>query len=594
MHLLRTVLHIFRRRPWVTAGLVFLLISASTVEGIGIGFLVPLLEALSSQDDAVPKSQVSSYISGAFEALGIPFVLWTIMLGGFLLFVLQSMLKYLRETLTTLAAAAMVADVRTRLFHNLLHMDLAYIHRKKGGEFINSLITEAVRLQSVYLHSVNLLARLMETAVYLALALLLSWPLVLVAMGLIGAAALMVRYELKRANRLGRSLTAANASIQSTAIEHVSGIRLLKAFNLENISSSAFKDRVSELPRVSYALAKSRSRLEVLYETGMVGGLLFIVYYAVTRFEMSIPLLLTFIFILYRFYPKVGGINKALHQIVGDMPGARQVLGLIEETQNPSVRSGVLRFDRLEDGISFEAVNFSYDSSVPVLSGINLSFKQGHTTAVVGRSGAGKTTLVNLVIRFYDPVAGRILVDGRDLRDLDLTMWRGAIALVSQDTFLFNDTVRNNIAVGKSDATEEEITAAAVRAHADEFIQELPHKYDTIIGDLGVRISGGQRQRLALARALVRDPQVLILDEATSELDSKSEQLIRKAVDEWGIDRTVVIIAHRLSTVMRADKIVVLEGGRVVEEGGHQALMKLNGRYAEFLRIQEMVPAEGD
>ena len=226
-----------------------------------------------------------------------------------------------------------------------------------------------------------------------------------------------------------------------------------------------------------------------------------------------------------------------------------------------------------------------------MLKDVSITIPSGKTTALVGSSGAGKTTLANLFMRFHDPTSGRITVDGQDLKDLSLADWRGNIALVNQDIFLFNDTIGNNIAIGKLGATEAEIREAAIRANADEFIEELPQKYDTLIGDRGVRISGGQRQRLALARAVVRDPRILILDEATSELDSRSEQLIRLAVEELGQDRTILPIAHRLSTIRNADQILVIDDGQVVEEGSHEALLLHNGHYAEYLRAQEAAPS---
>jgi subfamily B ATP-binding cassette protein MsbA len=268
-------------------------------------------------------------------------------------------------------------------------------------------------------------------------------------------------------------------------------------------------------------------------------------------------------------------------------------MNLIRETETPSIRSGPMVLAGFRHEIRFDGVTFGYDEESPVLSDLSFGISRGGTTAVVGSSGAGKTTIANLIMRFYDPSAGRILVDGTDLRELDLQAWRGTIALVNQDIFLFNDTISSNIAKGKQGAAQEEIVEAAKRAHADEFIQELPQKYATRIGDRGVRLSGGQRQRIALARAVIRDPRILILDEATSELDSISEQLIRQAVKELEVSRTVITIAHRLSTIRHAEKIIVLDRGRLVEEGRHEDLIKDNGRYAEFLQIQETAATDG-
>lgn len=589
MNVIHTILLVFKRRPWATAGLVALSLLASLVEGAGVSFLVPLLESLDTKGGLLQDSQITQYFAQAYSRLHLPFALWSVMLGGFIAFSFQAVVRYIQETRTVRLGGEIAAEMRTQLFRNLLSMDLAYIHRRRGSEFANSLVTEANRVQFLFVYSVTALALVMETVVYLGIALFLSWSLVLGALGLIAIMTPLLRYELKRASRQGDRLTEINEGLQNTAVEHLGGIRILKAFNLEGVSNKTFKAQASQMPIVNWTAAKSRSRLTLVYETVMVASLLLVVYYAATFFEMSIPVLLTFAFILFRLQPRVGAMNKTLHQISYAIPGAQAVLRLLRETQAPSIQSGSKPFQELKDKVRFEGVTFGYDGESPVLRDVSFTIKRGETTAIVGRSGAGKTTLANLLMRFYDPSSGRILVDGIDLKELELDSWRRAIALVSQDVFLFNDTVRSNIAMGKPDATEEEVIAAARRAYADEFIREFPDGYDTVIGDRGVRLSGGQRQRIALARAIVRDPQILILDEATSELDSKSEELIRQAVEELGTSRTIFIIAHRLSTIRHADKIVVLERGAIVEEGSHEALLKRNGRYAEFLHMQDTV-----
>ena len=593
MRLYHAISYFLKARPWTTLGLVSLILFAAFVEGLGIGFLVPLLESINEQGDLTAQSQVSEYMSDFYGRLGLSFSLSTIMVGAFALFLVQALLRYLASTRTTLIAAQFNAKIRAQIFAGLVGADLDYHHRRKGGDFVNSLINECNRFQGAFLHSMRLITALLEAAIYLALALYLSWQLVLAALALMGGIMVVVKSEFTRASRYGGNLTDANKLLSTTAMERLSGIRILKAFNLETLSSNTFKGHAYELLRVSYAVAKSQARLDGLFRIGMLGGLLVSLYVAVTFLDMSIPVLMTFVFILYRFYPKVGAINKAFHQLTFSISGVDNVMTLIRETESPSIQSGTKVQSRLEDGIRFEQLVFGYDGQAPVLKDVNFSFKAGETTAVVGSSGAGKTTVVNLVMRFYDPSAGNVLVDGTDLKELDLTAWRSSIALVNQDIFLFNDTVNSNIAMGKLGATHEEIVEASKRAYADEFIGGLPDGYETVIGDRGVRLSGGQRQRIALARAIVRDPQILILDEATSELDSRSEQLIRQAVEELAVTRTVITVAHRLSTIRHADKIVVLDEGRVVEEGSHDELLKGDGQYAQFLRVQELSATEG-
>ena len=593
MRLLRAISYFFKVRPWVTAGLMILVLVTAFVEGLGIGFLVPILETIDVQGDSATQSQVSGYLSGFYERLGVSFTLAPIMIGAFALFVLQAIFKYLAETQTIRIAAQFNAEMRTRIFDGLVNADLGYHHKHKGGDFVNSLINECNRYQGAFLHSMRLITAAFEATVYLALAIYLSWELVLAAGAMMGGIVFVIKSEFTRASRYGGDLTSANKMLSTTALERLSGIRILKAFNLEGLSSSAFRGHAFELLRVSYAVAKSQARLDGLFRLGMMGGLLLSVYVAISYIDMPIPTLLTFVFILYRFYPRVGAINKAFHQLTFSISGVDNVMMLIRETESPSIRSGTKMPSPLQHEIRFERLVFGYDGEPPVLNDVSFSLSAGETTAVVGSSGAGKTTIVNLVMRFYDPTSGSILVDGIDLRELDLHTWRSSIALVNQDIFLFNDTVSSNIAMGKLGATEQEIVEASRQAYADEFINKLPDGYETVIGDRGVRLSGGQRQRIALARAIVRDPQILILDEATSELDSRSEQLIRQAVEELGTTRTVITVAHRLSTIRHADKIIVLDEGKLVEEGSHDELLKGDGQYAQFLRVQELATIEG-
>ncbi len=594
MRVLRILPYFFKKRPWSVIGLLAAILIASLAEGVGIGFLLPLLEAISTQEDMESASRVSRVLSEVFATLGIPFVLWTIMLGGFAFFLMQAILKYLEETRSVKLASYITADVRAQTFESLLHADLTYIHNKSGGDLTNSLITEPMRLHGAFSFSTRLVAMVIESAVYFGLALYLSWQLVLAAFVLMGGILLLVTIEFKKAGRYGEHLTQINKSLQITAMEQLSGLRILRAFGLESLSLGTFKHFAYDSASVSYAVTKSRSRLTGIFRIGTLGALLAIVYVAVTWLDLNMAILLTFVFILYRLYPRVGGINGAYHQLLTAIPGVENITTLLKETENPTIRSGAAPFTKLEDEITFDGVGFSYDGQVPVLTDLKFSVVRGETTAIVGGSGAGKTTVVNLIMRFYDPISGRVLVDGMDLKEMDLSAWRRAISLVNQDIFLFNDTIYNNIAMGRQGATRDEIVDAARLAYADEFIKELPGQYDTTIGDRGVRLSGGQRQRIALARAVLRDPQVLILDEATSELDTKSEQLIRRAVEELGASRTVITIAHRLSTIRHADKIVVFEGGRVVEQGSHEVLLEGNGPYSEFLRVQELVAGKAE
>lgn len=286
--------------------------------------------------------------------------------------------------------------------------------------------------------------------------------------------------------------------------------------------------------------------------------------------------------LLYDPIRKLNKVNLILQQALA---AAHNVVGLMAEANEVVERPDAVPLGKIERGLAFEGVTFAY-ADEPVLRDVHLEVPRGSLVALVGPSGAGKSSLVNILPRFYDPDSGRVTIDGRDIRDLTLASLRGAIGLVSQETTLFADTVRNNIAYGRPDRSDDEIRAAARAAYADGFVEELPRGYDTHIGESGLQLSGGQRQRLAIARAILKDAPILILDEATSALDSESEALVQKALENLMRDRTTLVIAHRLSTVMRADRIAVMDRGRIVETGTHAELLERGGLYRRLYELQ--------
>jgi ATP-binding cassette, subfamily B, bacterial MsbA len=336
-------------------------------------------------------------------------------------------------------------------------------------------------------------------------------------------------------------------------------------------------------------LAASAS-VEPLAEGGataiLVGILLLAFATLIPQGQLNPAVLLTFLFVLFRLMPIIRQMNGARAQISSFQGPLSSIKQLLKTDDKPYLIDGKLQFSGLERGIEFVSVDFGYDSDNLVLQNVTLTIKKGKTTALVGASGAGKSTLADLIPRFYDPTAGKILIDGIDQREFEINSLRRRLAVVSQDTFIFNTSVRNNIAYGTENADEKAILKVAKLANAWEFIQELPEGFDTQLGDRGVRLSGGQRQRIAIARALLRDPEILILDEATSALDSVSERLIQESLEKLSQGRTVIAIAHRLSTIVRADKVVVLEAGRIVEQGKYNELLEQQGKLWKYHQMQ--------
>jgi subfamily B ATP-binding cassette protein MsbA len=314
-------------------------------------------------------------------------------------------------------------------------------------------------------------------------------------------------------------------------------------------------------------------------------GLLIYAGRAIRAGELSAPELIQFLTTLLMMYDPIRKLNK-VNLILQEATAAGQRVARLTAIPNDIVeRPDARDVTTVREGITYERISFSYEDR-PVLHDVSLPIRAGEIVALVGSSGAGKSTLVNLLPRFFDPEAGRVAIDGVDIRDVRLKSLRALIGIVTQETVLFNDTIRNNIAYGRSDLPLERVREAAAAAYADEFIMQLPRGYDTVIGESGIRLSGGQRQRLAIARALLKNAPILILDEATSHLDTQSEALVQKALSNLMQGRTTLVIAHRLSTVMRADRIVVMEGGRIVEEGSHGELMALGGTYRRLYDLQ--------
>ena len=427
--------------------------------------------------------------------------------------------------------------------------------------------------------------------VFIAILISISWQLTLVAPFILVWVPVLSQFVINRSQKYGDFLSQSSRAFSGKFIEILNGIRLVKSTSSEAREYDIIVQRILDREEAELKSEMNYALTAPINEISAVSALLAMIAIGRVLFANQIDslsaVLLTYLFVLNRMMVVVGQLNSTRSRFANAVSGAVIVSEFLRLDDKPMMQNGYIPYQGIQKEIRFEGVSFSYPSSSElVLDEINLTIPRGTTLALVGGSGAGKSTLADLVPRFYDPTAGKITIDGIDLRDYDFTTLRKAMGIVSQETFLFNDSVRNNISYPRPDASEAEIIQAAKQANAYDFIVQLPQGFDTEIGDRGVMLSGGQRQRIAIARALLSNPDILVLDEATSALDTVSEHLVQQAIERLSSDRTSIVIAHRLSTVQKADQIVVLEKGKIIEIGTHIELLKKGGRYTHLYSLQ--------
>ena len=508
-----------------------------------------------------------------------------------LAFLLKNLFDYGQSFLMTAIEQGVVRDLRNRLYAHLHTLSLSFFHGERTGILASRVVNDVMFVRSALAAGISNVVK--ESLVLLAALLWVfwaSWKLALIALLVLPPSVGLIVWIGKRMRRRSEAMQERMADLSAVLHETLANIRVVKSFHAERFEVARFGRENDAFYRAFLRLRRMGEAAGPLTETLMVlvaalvlwaGGQQ--IFVARTLEPHNFFLFVVALLSMMSPLKKLSNVNSIVQE---GLAAADRVFALLDTRPGIADRPGARAATGLAEGLSFEHVTFRYGDGPPVLEDVSLTVKRGETLALVGPSGAGKSTLVDLMARFHDPEEGRITLDGVDLRDLTLSSLRGLFGVVPQETILFRDSVFANIAYGRDGADPRAVEAAGRAANAHAFIARLPEGYQTVIGERGVTLSGGERQRLALARAVFKDPSILVLDEATSSLDSESEALVQEAFERLRAGRTAVVIAHRLSTVQRADRIVVLENGRIVEEGRHRDLLERGGLYRRLHALQ--------
>ncbi|QLG48916.1 ABC transporter ATP-binding protein [Natrinema halophilum] len=586
---LAALLRVARYRPLFATGIVIGGMVAALLEGIGLSFILPIVELIQSSGNPTAEADgILLLFVNFYELLGVPFELGYVIVGVSIVLTIRWSLTFVVRWLRGALVVDYTREIQSDSFGNALDANVEYFDREGSDDILNAIVTQAEYAGQVIREVVNFLEQGFLTGMYFIVAFVMSPSLAIFAIAFLGGFSLLFRFVVEPGYELGEQVADANERVQQTAQAGTQGIRDTKLFGLKDELFRDFEAAVNQFADASIRLRRNQQAIRNFYNLLTAVAVFVLIYLAIAYADLSLGSLGIFLFAMFRLGPKASNINSIFYKIENDLPHLIRMQEFINELKAHSeIDDTTEPVPEAVESVEFDDVEFAYAGQDDLaLRSVSFEFKRDEFVGFVGQSGAGKSTIVSLLARMYEPDDGAILVNDISIGEMNVEAWRSQIAVVQQDPFIFNETLRYNLTIGNRDVSDGQLEEVCRISKVNEFLDDLSDGLDTQLGDDGVRLSGGQRQRVSLARALLKEADVLVLDEATSNLDSSLEKEVQTAIESMDREYAMVGIAHRLSTVKNADRIYTIEDGRIVEEGSHQDLMEKGGQYAELYAIQ--------